>query len=236
MKPTRSGRRSANLAYLGLDVGASSLVFVLIDSEENILDSRYWMIHREGAQAEHMPRHRCTRSCGSCQNPCGAALIVCKTEEFVSSSIEEFNVQIGGFVATGSQVTKEIPFPVPLDTLVSEIGAHARGMHRASNTAGVQAIIDVGGQDIKVIRLIDPMHFHMSGLCAAGTGAYLEEISRVEKISVPDFGDIGGQYIQEYLASLSSGDPIPIVEFSSTCAVFTKSSYVRMRNPVKLSG
>ena len=234
MKSVQEGTPSGDLAYLGLDVGAASLVFVLIDSQENILDSGYWLVHREGAQAEHVPRHRCIRSCASCQSPCGAALMVRKTGEFVSSSIEKFNVKIGGFVATGSQVTKDIPFPVALDTLVSEIGAHARGMHRASNTEGVQAIIDVGGQDIKVIRLSNPLDFQMSGLCAAGTGAYLDEISRVENISVSEFASIGGQYIHRYIQSLGSDEPVPMEEFSCTCTVFTKSSYVRKKGSLSL--
>jgi activator of 2-hydroxyglutaryl-CoA dehydratase len=70
MKSVQEGTPSGDLAYLGLDVGAASLVFVLIDSQENILDPGYWLVHREGAQAEHVPRHRCIRSCASCQSPC----------------------------------------------------------------------------------------------------------------------------------------------------------------------
>lgn len=221
-------------SYLGLDVGAASLVLVLIDEEENILDSRYWLVHKEGPQTERASGHRCQRSCASCANPCGAALIVQKTEEFVRSARESLGVEIRGFVATGSQVFASIPFPVRLDMQVSEIGAHARGMRSASNTNGVEAVIDVGGQDIKVIRLANPLDFHMSGLCAAGTGAYLDEISRAEGISVAEFGEIGGQYIRKYLDSLSSDAPLPIEEFSSTCTVFTKSSYVRKKGTLSL--
>lgn len=221
-------------AYLGLDVGAASLVLALIDEEENILDSRYWLVHKEGPQTERVTGHRCQRSCANCRNPCGAALIVQKTEEFVRSATQSLGVEIRGFVATGSQVFGSIPFPVNLDLQVSEIGAHARGMRRASNTAGVEAIIDVGGQDIKVIRLANPLDFHMSGLCAAGTGTYLDEISRAEGISVAEFGEIGGLYIRRYLESLSSAKPLPMEEFSSTCTVFTKSSYVRKKGTLSL--
>ncbi|MEW6442479.1 MAG: 2-hydroxyacyl-CoA dehydratase [bacterium] len=221
-------------AYLGLDVGAASMVLVLIDRHANILDARYWLVHKEGPQTEHEPRPRCIRSCASCLNPCGAALIVRRTGEFLANAVRKFDVALGGFVATGSQVTKDIPFPVPLDMVVSEIGAHARGMRRASNTGGVHAIIDVGGQDIKVIRLANPLDFHMSGLCAAGTGTYLDEISRVERISVSDFGNIGGQYICKVLDSLDTDRPLSIEEFSSTCTVFTKSSYVRKKGSLSL--
>lgn len=225
---------SPKRAYLGLDVGAASLVLALIDEEANILDSRYWLVHKEGPQTERVSGHKCQRSCASCRNPCGAALIEQKTEEFVRWAVESLGLEIRGFVATGSQVFGSIPFPVKLDMQVSEIGAHARGMRSASNTRGVEALIDVGGQDIKVIRLANPLDFHMSGLCAAGTGTYLDEISRAEGISVADFGEIGGQYIRKYLDSLSTPQPLPLEEFSSTCTVFTKSSYVRKKGTLSL--
>lgn len=221
-------------AYLGLDVGAVSLVLVLIDQAGKILDSRYCPVSEAEDSPERTTGNHCIQSCGDCRNPCNSNFIVEKTEEFVSSCSGTFGVKIDCFIATGNQVHKGIPFPVPLDRLVSEISAHSRGMQEASNTAGVQAIIDVGGQDSKVIRLSSPIDFQMSGLCAAGTGAYLEEISRVEQMSVSEFGDIGGKYIERYIASLSNESPMPLEDFSSTCTVFTKSSYVKKKGSLTL--
>ncbi|MBU0754066.1 MAG: hypothetical protein KJ645_02935, partial [Planctomycetes bacterium] len=81
----------------------------------------------------------------------------------------------------------------------------------------------------KVIRLSHPLDFYMSGLCAAGTGAYLDEISRIENISVAEFGRIGGGYLEKYLQMLPSEDPLPMEEFSSVCTVFAKSSYIKKK-------
>ena len=222
-------------AYLGLDAGAASLVLVLVDSEENILASSYYLIGGDMNLLQEQNDHCCSGSCAICPNPCGADLIFQKIDEFLSSCIGKFNIKIAGFAGTGSQIRKEIDYPVPLDIQVSEISAHGRGMRHATNTADVGAIIDVGGQDSKVIRLSNPVDFHMSGLCAAGTGAYLSEIARVEKISVSKFGEIGGEYIKKYIEAINNDRPAQIENFSSVCTVFTKSSYVKKRGLLTLA-
>ncbi len=221
-------------AYLGLDVGAVSLALVLIDGGGNILDTMYCLVNEDGDVPGRASGHHCIQSCAACELPCNSTFIVEKTGQFTDSGDRKFKVRVDGFIATGSQVHKGIPFPVPLDRLVSEISAHSRGMHHASNTENVEAIIDVGGQDSKVIRLSSLIDFQMSGLCAAGTGAYLDEISRVEQMSVSEFGDIGGRYIERYLNSLGDDEPLPLEEFSSICTVFTKSSYVKKKGSLTL--
>lgn len=234
MSSTKSSKSRTTSAYLGLDVGAVSLVLVLIDSDGSILDARYCLVNEREDLLDKTSSNRCIQSCATCPQPCSSYFIVEKTDEFVSSSCRKFKVRIDGFVATGNQVNRDIPFTIPLNRLVSEISAHARGMRRATNTENVHAIIDVGGQDSKVIRLSNPIGFQMSGLCAAGTGAYLDEISKVENMSVAEFGDTGGQYIQRYLSSLGDDQPIPLEEFSSICTVFTKSSYVKKKGTLTL--
>ncbi len=220
---------------MGLDVGAVSLVLVLIDGNGRILDSRYSPVSEEKDLPVRAAGSTCIQSCADCLIPCSASFIVEQTEQFVESCRRAFAVTINGFVATGNQVRMDIPFPLSLDRLVSEISAHTRGMRHASNTENAQAIIDVGGQDSKVIRLSSLIDFQMSGLCAAGTGAYLDEISRVEQMSVSEFGEIGGQYIERYLASLGTDEPMPLEEFSSICTVFTKSSYVKKKGLLTLA-
>ncbi len=221
-------------AYLGLDVGAVSLVLVLIDEDGRILDTRYCPVSEARNRPARPTGNGCIRSCAECQLLCSANFIIEQTEAFIESCCREFKVKIDGFVATGNQVRMDLPFPVPLNRLVSEISAHSRGMHHATNTDDVHAIIDVGGQDSKVIRLADVIDFQMSGLCAAGTGAYLDEISRVEQMSVSEFSKIGGRYIERYLASLEDEEPLPLEEFSSICTVFTKTSYVKKKNLLSL--
>ena len=67
--------------------------------------------------------------------------------------------------------------PVAQDTK-TEIGCHAKGCYHYFPEA--ITIIDIGGQDNKVIKLDKTGHrtsFKMNRKCAAGTGAFLEEMS-----------------------------------------------------------
>lgn len=70
------------------------------------------------------------------------------------------------------------------DSTKTEISCHARGAyHHFSRQI---TIIDIGGQDTKIIKLDENgkrIGFKMNRKCAAGTGAFLEEIA--QKLDVP---------------------------------------------------
>ncbi|MGN0427669.1 MAG: 2-hydroxyacyl-CoA dehydratase [Agathobacter sp.] len=101
---------------------------------------------------------------------------------------------------------------------VTEIACHGRGAHFLGNN--IKTIIDIGGQDSKVIR-IDPsdgkvIDFAMNDKCAAGTGRFLEKISAVLGYDVTEVGP----------ASLEAEVVTPI---NSTCVVFAESEVVAAR-------
>ena len=77
--------------------------------------------------------------------------------------------QISGVVATGYG-RNAIRFA---DTTITEITCHARGVHQLAPDA--RTIIEIGGQDSKVISLEDGgrvRDFAMNDRCAAGTGRH----------------------------------------------------------------
>jgi predicted CoA-substrate-specific enzyme activase len=99
------------------------------------------------------------------------------------------------------------------DSTVSEISANAAGTRWVGRELGVRTIIDIGGQDTKVIALDDDLqisNFQMNDKCAAGTGRFLEVLARVLEIPLDELGPL----------SLTSTDPVPI---TTTCLVFAKS-------------
>ncbi len=99
------------------------------------------------------------------------------------------------------------------DSTVSEISANAAGTRWVGREMGVRTIIDIGGQDTKVIALDDDLqitNFQMNDKCAAGTGRFLEVLARVLEIPLDELGPV----------SLTSTDPVPI---TTTCLVFAKS-------------
>jgi predicted CoA-substrate-specific enzyme activase len=96
---------------------------------------------------------------------------------------------------------------------ISEISANARGSKWVGEKHGIRTIIDIGGQDTKVIALDDKcdiLDFKMNDKCAAGTGRFLEVLANVLEVPLDDMGGL----------SLKSKTP---VEITTTCLVFAKS-------------
>jgi predicted CoA-substrate-specific enzyme activase len=104
------------------------------------------------------------------------------------------------------------------DDNISEISANARGVQWLGSELNVRTIIDIGGQDTKVIALDDDLqmiNFAMNDKCAAGTGRFLEVLARVLEVPLDEMGPL----------SLKSKDPVDI---TTTCLVFAKSEVANL--------
>ena len=100
--------------------------------------------------------------------------------------------------------------------ILTEITCHAKGAFHHLRGAGI--LIDIGGQDTKVIHIDGQGHvtdFAMNDKCAAGTGRFLEVI--IERLHVP-IEDVSARVGKAHKA-------IPI---SSTCTVFAESEVVSL--------
>lgn len=94
---------------------------------------------------------------------------------------------------------------------VTEIQAYALGARHACPEA--RTILDIGGQDTKVIALNPDgkvTKFEMNDRCAAGTGKFLEFMATALQIPLEEFGDFARQ-----------GDRR--IQISSMCTVFAES-------------
>jgi 2-dehydropantoate 2-reductase len=97
------------------------------------------------------------------------------------------------------------------DIIKTEINCGAAGV--SEYFSGAKNIIDIGGEDIKVIQcdaLNHVANFYMNDKCAAGTGAFLSEISERAGINNTDMSS---------LAAHSEYDK----ELNSFCTVFAKT-------------
>ena len=101
--------------------------------------------------------------------------------------------------------------------VISEIKAYGLGAHHLYPDVGT--VLDIGGQDSKVIR-IGPkgrvLRFEMNDRCAAGTGRFLENMAHALDMTVEDFGPH---------ALSANGQPVRI---SSMCTVFAESEVVSL--------
>lgn len=100
------------------------------------------------------------------------------------------------------------------DKQMSEISCHAKGVFHVNPRA--RTIIDIGGQDVKAIKMNDQgivTQFFMNDKCAAGTGRFLEVMSKVLEIPLAELG----KYHE------MSENPVTV---SSTCTVFAESEVI----------
>jgi len=126
------------------------------------------------------------------------------------SSLEELDYVVG----TGYGRLK-IPFA---NDNISEITCHGVGAHWLCNS--VRTIIDIGGQDLKVISLDDSgrvAEFVMNDKCAAGTGRFLENMARVLGLTLEELSTISLQATKSAV-------------ISSQCSVFAESEVITLLN------
>jgi predicted CoA-substrate-specific enzyme activase len=100
--------------------------------------------------------------------------------------------------------------------VVTEIKAFATGAHYLFPDC--RTVVDIGGQDSKVIRLSDQgdvLQFEMNDRCAAGTGKFLEIMAHTLEVDIDGMGDL----------ALSATKKVNI---NSLCTVFAESEVISL--------
>jgi predicted CoA-substrate-specific enzyme activase len=171
----------AGAIFVGVDVGASHTKVAIVNSEKELIG--------------HSVRKSGTDFTEAAEICLKAALEMARTT----------GEHIARCVSTGYG-RKNVPFSHETKT---EIGCHARGCYHYFPMA--MTVIDIGGQDNKVIKVDDKgrrLSFKMNRKCAAGTGAFLEEMSL--RLGIP----------LEEMDGLAEGAK-NMVELGSYCTVFS---------------
>ncbi|QXE90068.1 3-hydroxyacyl-ACP dehydratase [Geomonas subterranea] len=102
--------------------------------------------------------------------------------------------------------------------IITEIKAHALGARHLFPHC--RTILDVGGQDSKVIQLSENgriVNFQMNDKCAAGTGRFLEMMAVSLGYGLGEFG-------------LAAGKADASTPINSMCAVFAESEVISLKN------
>lgn len=99
------------------------------------------------------------------------------------------------------------------DVIKNEITAHAVAASRVH--PGVQTILEIGGQDSKIICLRDGVvvDFAMNTVCAAGTGSFLDQQAARLGIPIEQFGPL----------AIKAEHPVRI---AGRCSVFAESDMI----------
>jgi predicted CoA-substrate-specific enzyme activase len=174
-----------HIYFTGIDLGSTMTKVVILDGDEKILAS---VINHTGAEHRRLANK--------------------VMEEALEKAGLPFD-EISYVVATGyGRIT--VPFA---DRQITELTCHARGV--SSFFPDVTLAIDIGGQDVKGLKIKDGrlLDFTISDKCAAGTGRFLEIIADALGLKLEELGDI----------SLKSSNKVSI---SSTCTVFARQEVI----------
>lgn len=173
--------------FLGIDVGSVSTNLAALDSAGQVLATVY--LRTGGGPIKAIQR--------------GVAELRSKLPD---------STQVLGVGATGSARTLTGAL-IGADVVKNEITAHA--VADCALVPAVRTIIEIGGQDSKIILVREgvPVDFAMNTVCAAGTGSFLDH--QAERLGVPieDFGDY----------ALRAGQAVRI---AGRCTVFAESDMI----------
>ncbi|GAW94243.1 acyl-CoA dehydratase activase [Calderihabitans maritimus] len=173
--------------YLGIDVGSVSTNIAVIDEKEEVLTTLY--IRTQGQPIAAVKRGL----------------------KMVREQLPE-NINVRGVGATGSAryLTGVL---VGADVIKNEITAHA--VAASKYVPDVRTVIEIGGQDSKIIILREGVvtDFAMNTVCAAGTGSFLDQQAARLNIPIEEFGSY----------ALKSKTPVRI---AGRCSVFAESDMI----------
>ncbi len=165
---------------VGLDVGSTTIKCVVLDDSDNIIYSTY---------ERHMSH------------------IVDKTEELLRRVAAEYVpggravFAVSGSAGMGMAESVKAPF-------VQEVFATRVAANRLA--PGTDVVIELGGEDAKILFLTGGMEVRMNGTCAGGTGAFIDQMASLLKFSADEMDEAAGRAEKTYT-------------IASRCGVFAKS-------------
>ena len=173
--------------FLGVDVGSVSTNIVLLRSDNTVEETLY--LRTQGRPMQTIQD--------------GINLLRKKMRD---------SAEIIGVGTTGSarQLAATL---LGADVVKNEITAHAVAASRVNPE--VQTILEIGGQDSKIIILRDGVvsDFAMNTVCAAGTGSFLDQQAARLSIPIEEFGSL----------ALQAKHPVQI---AGRCSVFAESDMI----------
>ncbi len=172
---------------IGIDIGSTTIKCVVLDDQDTIIHKSY-------------ERH--------------FAMITEKTQEVIQGLIDKFQITepvtcaISGSAGMGLAERANIPF-------VQEVYATKVAMNHRIPDADV--VIELGGEDAKILFLQGNLEVRMNGTCAGGTGAFADQMASLMQVSVDEMNELAKQHEKIY-------------SIASRCGVFAKTDIQPLLN------
>lgn len=172
---------------IGIDVGSTTLKSIVLDENDNIVFSSY---ERHYSQINKKTGELLER-----------IIEECKSDEYA-------NLSISGSAGMGLADRCGIPF-------VQEVYATRVAVGKLIPEADV--VIELGGEDAKILFLTNGLEVRMNGSCAGGTGAFIDQMATLLNITPSEMNDLAASYDKLYT-------------IASRCGVFAKSDVQPLLN------
>jgi len=194
MTALRDERRMTNsVCALGIDVGSTTVKMVGVDAEGNLA---WHLLEQADPRVEDQVERFLARA------PCLPPPLAGGMK--------------GGLFLVATGYGRKLVRPAARQ--VTEITCHAKGVYRELAAKRGGTLVDIGGQDSKVIGISpqgDVTDFSMNDKCAAGTGRFLENTANRLGVPLDRMGEVALSAAQE-------------VSISSTCTVFAESEVISL--------
>ncbi|MBQ4339323.1 MAG: 2-hydroxyacyl-CoA dehydratase [Clostridia bacterium] len=172
---------------IGLDVGSTTLKCVAVDDENNIVYKEY----------ERHFSHIAQKSAQMLND------IISKHPQFKNSALS-----VSGSAGMGFANTLGLDF-------VQEVYATRVSVSRL--LPGTDAVIELGGEDAKILFFTNGVEVRMNGSCAGGTGAFIDQMASLLKVTPTEMNELAKQKEKIY-------------SIASRCGVFAKSDIQPLLN------
>lgn len=178
--------------YMGIDIGSVTVKIALSDENGNLYEG-VWL-RNQGSPIESVKK----------------GLQQLKDKLMARKVFNDIEILSVGTTGSARYLIKSV---VGADVAKTEIIAHA--VASSHEVPGVSTILEIGGQDSKIIILKDGIvsDFAMNSVCAAGTGSFLDHQATRLGIPIEEFGDYASR----------SKTPVSI---AGRCTVFAESDMV----------
>lgn len=178
---------------IGMDIGSTTIKCVVLDENGQILSSAY---ERHYSHIIEKAQELLTKFCDTCV-PDGKAILT-----------------ISGSAGIGLADVCGIPF-------VQEVYAERIAAQRLQ--PDTDCIIELGGEDAKIVFLTNGTEVRMNGTCAGGTGAFIDQMATLLKMTALEMDEAALKAERTYT-------------IASRCGVFAKSDIQPLINQGALTG
>lgn len=177
-------------AWVGLDVGSTTVKVAVIDPDSARLVSSNYLRHNA--------------------DQCATVLMLLKD---IESQFPNTHIRVAVCGSGGRDIAERLGAFYVQEVVATSIAVTASGEN-------VRSVIELGGQDAKVILLREsdaddgmrlvPHEMRMNGSCAGGTGAFIDQIAELLRVPIEEFDSLAARGVPRY-------------DISGRCGVFAKT-------------